>query len=154
MLILKKIFISVIIIAFLYLLTYIEYNNFKLSRIAYPLIWISIPITLRYILVKENVSIRTFIIGIVVFIFISIFYLLFSVFCAWSNDSTLYISKSNESITLVCRTYDCYGTAEDCRLYQVTKLKSKFKWVTKFEEKIVDSKKWQKVPFNPELFNP
>jgi hypothetical protein len=153
MLIFNKILKSGIIIGLLYLLTNIEYDNFKLSGIVYPLIWISLPIILRYILVKEKISRGTYLIGIVVFIFITIFHLLSSIFCAWSNHSALYKSKSNESITIVCRTYDCYGTAEDCRLYEVIKLTTHFKWVTKFNEKIVDSTKWEKVPFNPEIFN-
>jgi hypothetical protein len=92
---------------------------------------------------------RIHIIGI-----ISLCHILFGFFCAWSMDNTLYKSKSDNSSIIFCRTFDCYGTTDACRLYKVKKLTNHIKWISTVEEKIVDSTLWDKVPFNPEIFNP
>lgn len=153
-LIFKKIIIVAIVISCLFFLTEIEYDNFKLSPIVYPLIWISIPFILKYFLPESSLKISHVLIASLVYTAIISFYLFFSVFCAWSKDLLLYKNKKDKSTLIVCRTYDCYGTAEDCRLFNVKKLTSHIKWVTKFKEEIVDSTKWDKIPFSTDSFNP
>jgi len=63
----------------------------------------------------------------------------------------MYKNKEDKSILIVCRRFDCYGTAEDCRLFKIKKLTNHLKWVTKFEEAKVDITKWDDVPFGTKL---
>ena len=142
-LIFRKTIIGGIIIACLFLLTKIEYDNFKLSGFVYPLLWISTPFIFRYILINGPISRVSFLLGIFGYLLIIFLFSLFSSFCSWSRDVPLYKSRRDKSLIIVCRTYDCYGTTEDCRLYQVKMLTNHIKWVVKFEEIKVDSSKWQ-----------
>ena len=147
---LKKLIVVALIEGILFFLSYIEYDNFKLSRIIYPLICISLPFVLQYLLSELYLKVSHIIISTLVYIGIISLSYLFSLFCAWSDDLLLYKNKKNKSLLIVCRTYDCYGTDEDCHLYKVKKITKHIKWVTKFEEKKVDSTKWNHVPFSTE----
>ena len=146
-LLIKKIVIVAIVIGCLLSLTQMEYDTIKFSRFVYPLIWISFPFILKYLSLNSSFRITHILIASVVYIVILCFSFLFGVFCAWSSDGILYKNKKDKSILIVCRRYDCYGTAEDCRLYKVKKLTEHLKWVKKFQEEKVDKIKWDFVSY-------
>jgi hypothetical protein len=147
-------YIAIIISA--YFLLPLEYDNFKIKIVLHPLIWTSIVLLILKIFPGGKTLKRavTAWIGSGVYLlllFLNIF--METVFCNWGNIGSFYISKTEASVKLVCRTYNCYGTADDCQLFKVSQLTTHIKWVTKFTEKRVDSIQWKSIPFNTIEFN-
>lgn len=152
-LIYKKVVIILLIDFVLYLLLPLEFGKFQSRNIIYPLIWISIAIIIEESTSQKKSSSKRIsaALGFLVYLFLScIMAFWFFMFCGWFNYGTLYENKSEHSLKLVCKSYECYGTAGDCELYKRRELLPKIFWVTKFAEVTVDSTIWKKVPFGEE----
>ena len=133
----------------LFLLTRLEIDGFKAKTIIYPILWIGIGILgFKYfnILKGSASAIRKSLLGLglAVYIFSTLYFGIQFFMCAESDHGVLFTHKNNKSLSLVCRTYDCYGTADGCQLYEVRNLTKHIKWITKFNENSVDTSKWQR----------
>jgi hypothetical protein len=134
----------------LFLLFHLEYDNIKANTFLYPLFWISV----EYILIKKFIhksTLRTivFSLGGVLYFFIALNFLVdLTGFCAWGHSNILYINKRDKSIKIDCRSYECFMTAGDCELFEVKNITTHLKLVTKFNDKPIDTTKWEKVPFS------
>lgn len=148
----KKVLAVLISFLVLFILLPLEYDNTKAKTFIYPIMWIS----MGYIVFKafprksHTKSILLMLLGV-----IGLFYTFTHVigFCTWTNHGTLYINKRDKSIRIICRTYDCLGTAEGCRLFEVRRITEHIKWVTSFNEKATDTTKWQNVPLMSSEFD-
>jgi hypothetical protein len=146
----KKIALFLLIDFVLYLLLPLEFGKFQSRNIIYPLLWISIAIIAeQFIPQKKSTSIKIFVtLGVIGYLLIScIMAFGFFMFCGWFNYGAVYKNKAEHSLKLVCKSYECYGTAGDCDLYKRRELLPKIFWVTKFTEAKVDSTIWEKIPF-------
>jgi len=134
----------------LFLLFHLEYDTIKAKTFLSPLFWISVAFFLIKKLKKKS-TLRSivFLVGGIVYFFIALNFLLdLTGFCAWGHSNILYINKSDRSIKLDCRSYECFMTSGDCELYEVKNITNHLKLVTKFNEKQVDTAKWDKIPFS------
>ena len=144
-----KILIITTAIIVLYFLTSLEFDGFKAKTIIYPILWISIGV-LGYwyydFLRGSNSAIRKSILGLgfAFYLLGTLFLGLGFLFCAESDHGVIFTNKKDKSLSLVCRTYDCYLTADRCQIYQVRKLTEHIKWVTRFSENPVDTSEWQR----------
>jgi hypothetical protein len=149
---LKKVLAALISFLVLFIFLPLEYDNIKAKTFIYPIMWIS----LGYIVFKAfpgksfTKRILLMLLGV-----IGLFYTFTQVigFCAWINHGTLYINKRDKSISITCRTYDCVGTDEGCRLFELRRITEHLQWVTSFDEKPIDTTKWQSVPLTSYEFD-
>jgi hypothetical protein len=148
---LNKVLAALIFSLVLFIFLPLEYDNIKAKTFIYPIMWIS----LGYIVFKAfpgksyTQRILLMLLGI-----IGLFYTFTHVigFCGWIKHGTLYVNKRDKSIRIICRTYDCLGTAEGCRLFEQRIITEHIKWVTNFDEKPIDTT-WQSVPFMSNEFD-
>lgn len=146
----KKATLIILIDFALYLLLPLEFGKFQSRNIIYPLIWISIAFFAKqFIPQKKSTSKRVLVtLGLLGYIFLTcIMAFGFFIFCGLFNYGTLYKNKFEHSLKLVCKSYECYGTAGDCDLYKRRELLPNVFWVTKFTDSKVDSTLWVKIPF-------
>jgi len=143
-----KILIITTAIIVLYFLTSLEFDGFKAKTVIYPVLWIVIGVlgfkyfkTLR----GTDAAIRKSLLGLglAVYILGTLFLGLGFLLCAESDHGVIFTNKKDKSLSLVCRTYDCYLTADRCKIYQVRTLTEHIKWVTRFSENRVDTSEWQ-----------
>jgi hypothetical protein len=142
----KEVVATFVVLLVLFISLPLEYDNIKAKTFIYPIMWIGV----SYIVFRafpENSQTRS--ISLIFLGIIGLFYTITHIvgFCGWSKHGTLYINKRDKSIRIICRTYDCLGTAEGCRLFEVRRITDHIKWVTSFDEKPIDTSKWQDVPF-------
>lgn len=133
----------------LYLLLPLEVYSFQSRYIIYPLIWISLSvIVLNFFPRGKSIEeIILLIIGAVIYLTITcLFAFVFFLFCGWLNYGAVYKNKKHDSLKIICKTYDCYGTADDYRLYKQQELFSHVFWVTKFNDDKVDTTVWERLP--------
>jgi len=148
----KLIFITASTITVLFSLTYLEINGFKAKTVIYPILWISIGVLgyKYYTLLRGSDSaIRKSLLGLglAFYLFGSLAFGGSLILCKEIDHGVSFIHIENKSLSLVCRTYDCYGTVDDCQMYKVRNLTKHIKWVTKYNEKPVDTSKWQHRSF-------
>jgi hypothetical protein len=150
----KTVLLSVILIVTLFLLSKIEYDSFSLKSITYPLLWVTVGIIgFRYF---KNLPTRSAIrktilsIGFAIYVLASLYFTMQLFLCAESTYGTRYINTKSNSLTLECRTYDCYGTADQCQLYKLRRLTNHIKWVTIFDDKIPDKNEWRYISLSSE----
>ena len=143
----NKIVIAASIVLAIFLLSGIEIGSFKIKAVTYPILWISIGVlgfkyfkTLR----GRNSAIRKSLLGLgLAFYVFGTWYFIFSFFlCAEIDRGVSFLHKKDKSLSLVCRTFECYGTSSSCQLYKVRNLTTHIKWVTKYNENPVDTSKW------------
>ncbi len=142
----KQIFYLAIINVVLYLLLPLEIYGFQSRYIVYPFIWISLSIVgFNFFPPVRSFVDRIFMaFGMVIYLIItSIFAFVFFAFCRWSDHGVRYSNKEQISLKLICRTYDCYGTTDDCRLYKQRRLLGDIYWITEFEESTADTAVWE-----------
>jgi predicted membrane channel-forming protein YqfA (hemolysin III family) len=145
----NKILITATTIITLFLFTRLEFDGFKVKTAVYPILWIGVGILgIRYfkILRGSASAIRkSFLgLGLALYIFGTLFFGSTFFICDQRNHGISFINKQNKSLSLECRTYDCYGTADGCQLYKVRNLTKHIKWVTKFNQNPVDTSEWQR----------
>jgi hypothetical protein len=136
------------IIALLFL-TRLELDDFKAKTVIYPILWAGIGVLgFRYfkILRGSASALRKSLLGLglAFYIFGTLFFGSSFFMCAEGNHGILFINKQDKRLSLECRTYDCYGTADGCQLYKVRNLTIHLKWVTKFNENPIDTSEWQR----------
>ncbi len=129
----------------LYLILPLKIHDVESRDIVYPLIWLSFFILGAIFSTQESNPISLTILTIGYFLITCVLAFLFFGFCRWSNYGELYKNKKHDSLSLICKTFDCYGTSEDCKIYKQRKLLENVYWITKFDEKI-DTTIWQKAP--------
>ncbi len=144
----KILIIATTIIA-LFFSTRLEFDGFKLKTVIYPILWVLIgALGFNYykILRGTDAAIRKSLLGLgFAFYVLGTLALGLGFFiCAEIDHGVSFIHKKDKSLSLVCRTFECYGTADHCQLYQVRKLTEHIKWVTRFNENPVDTSKWQR----------
>jgi len=145
----NKIILIAATIQVLFLLTNLEIDSFKAKTIIYPILWIGIGL-LGYgyftILRGTESAIRKTILGLgfAFYVFASLFFGIGFFLCAEGDHGVSYTHKKDKSLSLVCRTFDCFGTADGCQLYKVRNLTRHIKWVTRSKEIPVDTSEWQR----------
>jgi predicted membrane channel-forming protein YqfA (hemolysin III family) len=145
----NKVLITATTIIALFFSTRLEFDGFRVKTAVCPILWIGIGILgFRYFKILRGgaSAIRKSLLalGFAFYIFGTLFYGSRFFMCAEGNHGILFINKRDKSLSLECRTYDCYGTADDCQLYKVKNLTRHIKWVTKFNENQVDTSEWQR----------
>jgi hypothetical protein len=142
----KKVLAVLIFFLVLFIFLPLEYDKIKAKTFIYPIMWTGMGyIVFKAFRRKSNIQITLLILLGIIGLFYTITHIIG--FCAWGSNGTLYINKKNKSNRIVCRTYDCLGTAEGCRLFEVRRITEHIKWVTNFDEQPIDTTKWQSVPF-------
>jgi len=145
---LNKVLIGATCIFALFVLTRVEIDDFKLKTIIYPISWVAIGIFgFKYynILRGSASAIRKSLFGLALGFYIlgTLYFGLRIFMCAEDDHGVSFTHKKDRSLSLVCRTYDCYGTADHCQLYKVRTLTKHIKWVIRFNEIPVDTNIWQ-----------
>ena len=69
----------------------------------------------------------------------------FFFFCRWGSHGAIYQNKGNAYVKIICKTYDCYGTSEGCRLFKQREILAHVYWVTMFDDTKVDTAIWEEV---------
>ena len=151
----NTIFFSVTIIIVLFMLSKIEYDSFKVKSIAYPLLWINVGVIgFRYFksLRGSGSAIRKTIlsIGFAIYVLASLNFTIRLFLCSENTHGVSYINTKNNNLTLECRTYECFGTADRCQLYKIKRLTSHIKWVTILNDKIPHETEWRHIPLASE----
>ena len=148
----KEVIATLISFLLLFLFLPLEYDNIKAKTFIYPIIWISMGYIVFKAFPKKSLTKSSLLMSLGV---IGLLYIFTHVigFCAWIKHGTLYINKRDKSIRIICRTYDCLGTAEDCQLFEERRISQHIKWVTSFDKKPIDTSKWQSVPFMSSEFD-
>jgi hypothetical protein len=144
----KKTGLIILVDIFLYLLLPLKFGNLESRYIICPLVWISVGIIGKEIIPKNKSILKTILVllGIAGYILMTcLFIFFFFLFCTSVNYGTVYQNKNEHSLKLVCRSYECYGTSDDCDLYEERELLPNIYWVTKFTDKI-DPKVWTDTP--------
>jgi len=147
----NKIVVIAMIILVLFLLTNLEIDSFKAKSIIYPISWIGIGwLGYRYFnfLRGTDSAIRKTILGLgfAFYVLASLSFGLGYFLCSEGDHGVSYTNKKDKTLSLVCRTFDCYGTADRCQLYKVRNLTKHIKWVTKYtkyNEKPIDTSEWR-----------
>ena len=135
----------------LYLFLPLEIYDVSSRYIVYTLIWISFFIFFLNLFPSQNSFGKTIlpVIGTIIYVLITLlFAFVFFLFCGWHNYGAMYQNKKHDSVKIICKTYDCYGTAEGCRLFKQQQILPHVYWVTKFKDKEVDTNVWERIPKN------
>jgi hypothetical protein len=150
----RQFFIVLTFVAILICLLPLEYDNFKLKTVIYPFVWTSIAVIILKVLPRHNSLLKVIfvIFGAIVYLLLTGLFVFGSLICSWTDNGTFYISKSDKSVKLICRTYDCVGTVDNCKLYKEKYLTKHIKWITEFNDKPIDTTKWREVSFNSDEF--
>jgi hypothetical protein len=129
------------------ILTPLEYGSFRFKTVMYPALWITIGVIgIRLIQDKRNRHlIVKLIIAFSIYILLTLFFLFRLTFCKTGNERIWYVHKENASISLICRSFECYQTTGPCTLYKSYKIIGKLKWTIKFSDDIVDTSRWRKA---------
>lgn len=127
-----------------------EFGNFKLKSLIYPLIWIMIGyMGFRYYrsLAGSKSAIRKSILGLgfALYIFASIYGIGKHFLCSDINYGTRYIHKTDDSLSIVCISYECYGTTASHDYYKIKQITSYIRWVTKVNKESIDKTRWRQV---------
>jgi hypothetical protein len=137
-----------LIVALLFL-TKLEIGSFKTKTAIYPLVWILIGVLgLRYYnaLRGSNSAIKKSLLGLglTVYILGTLFLSMGFFMCGEYEAGSSYTHKTNKSLTLVCRTYECYGTTGQCQLYTIRRITPRIKWVTALTSDKIDTTIWRR----------
>jgi hypothetical protein len=133
----------------LFFLLPLKYDNIKAKTFLYPIIWISSAFVVYRTFPKPS-ELRTFIFTIgggLCFLYALLNIPNLIGFCALRDHGTLYINRKDPSRRIIMTGYSCFLTDDDIQLYQERTITEHIKWVTSFDEKPVDTTKWQ---FHPE----
>jgi len=136
-----------LLVVFLLYLSPLEYDNPKFQIYVYLFLYGATAIVLIKWYRRQRSTIENILIPVagIIYLFASCNHLLDNSFCRWMTYFDSYTSKSNNSVKLVCRSYECYGTDGDCKLYKQYSITTHLKWVTKFNEKAIDTTLWKPV---------
>ena len=142
----KQLLIASGLIATLLFLSPLEYDNFKASTVSQPVIWTIVAISLIKVLSTKGSMLNIIIVGLgsLIYLILMISHVLGLMACAWTHNSPLYVSKSDKSVRICCRTYECATTeTSECKLYKEWVITEHIKWVTKVKIKSIDTSAWR-----------
>lgn len=129
----------------LFFLRPLEIYGFATRNFIYPFIAINFFVICAVLLYQERNIISLALVTLIFLVFSFVFVIFNFGLCRWGKHGDIYKNKNNVSLKLICKTFDCYGTAEDCRLYKQRELFKDVYWITKFEYENVDSTIWQRA---------
>lgn len=141
----KRVFVALIVLLVLVISLPLEYDNIRAKTFIYPLMWIGAVYIVFKAFPKKLLVARSL---LLVFLgLVGFFVILPRVvgFCGWTHHGTLYVKKGDRSVRIICRTFDCFMTAEGCQRFKERRITEHIKWVTSFDEKTVDSTIWESV---------
>jgi hypothetical protein len=144
---LKELLIALAYFLLLFSLLPLEYDNIRARTFVYPLIYVSAAYVLYKALFErssEKYAIGL-VGGIIAFFFIIYYFLRLIGFCAWSDFGILYVNRNDKSDKIIMRGYGCFLTDTDTQLFEEREITKHLKWVTNFDEKPINTTKWQKV---------
>jgi hypothetical protein len=144
-----EIVVALLLLFLLFFFLPLEYDDIKAKTFLYPMILISIAFVV-YKTFPDPSELRTFVfsIGGGAYLLCALLYIPNLIgFCASRDHGTLYVNKKDPSRRITMTGYSCFLTDEDTQLYEERTITQHIKWVTSFDEKPVDTTKWQ---FHPE----
>lgn len=146
----KTVVFAAIILIVLLLLSRVEIDDFKIKTITYPALWLAIGILGFWFyrkLLGTNSALRKSIFGIgfALYVLCSLYFFLSFFLCAEITSGSKYLHRMESTLSLECRSYECYGTTGSCELYTLRSLTDHIKWVTKYDGDTVDLNIWDKV---------
>ena len=141
----------VVALLFFFLLFFflpLKYDDIKAKTFLYPVIWVSIAFVMYRAFPKPS-ELRTFVFsigGIAYFLCVLLYIPNVVGLCASRDHGTLYVNKKDPSRRITRTGYSCLLTDEDSQWYEERSITQHIKWVTSFDEKQVDTTKWQYHP--------
>jgi hypothetical protein len=132
------------------ILTPLEYDSFRFAPVIYATLWIILGVIgVRVIQNKRNRHlIVKLIIAFSIYILLTFLFLFRLTFCKNGKDRIWYVHKERPSISLICRSFECYQTTGTCTLYKSYKIIGKLRWTIKFSDDTVDTSKWRKAKYH------
>jgi hypothetical protein len=147
---LKEFLLTAAYFAFLIFFLPLQYDNIKARTFLYPIIWWSAAFVVYETFFKRSQE-RPAILkvgGVLAFCLILNFLFGLLPFCGWMNYGTVYVSKKDQSTTITVKSYECLMTEGEPEYFEERKITQHLKWVTDFNAKVIDTTKWQRVPFS------
>jgi hypothetical protein len=101
--------------------------------------------------VKDKMRISAIVIWTIVLSFFSFGFMIFILFanmCSWSTNETYFISKSDNSTSIVSREFGCSATDSGdpkTQTFKVTKINSHLDRVTKLDTNYINKNDWIRV---------
>jgi len=143
----RSFFVYFLALMLLFFLSPLEYDNTKSKILIYPFFYVITALVLIAWYRRRNSTLENIIIPFagIIYLFISCNFLVDHSFCGWTTNFDSYTSKTNKSLKLVCRSYECYGTDGNCQLYKEWSLTKHLKWVTKLDNESIDTTIWKAV---------
>jgi hypothetical protein len=143
----KYFFACFLAFVLLLFLSPLEYDNAKYKIYIYSFFYVITAVVLIKWYWRRNSTIENILIPLagIICLFASCNLLLDNSFCRWITYFDSYRKKTHKSVKLVCRSYECYGTDGNCELYKEWPITNHLKWVTKFNDKTVDTTIWESV---------
>jgi hypothetical protein len=131
----------------LYFLLPLKVYQYESAYVIYPIWWLSVFAII--IIGRWGGTFIEILVFVFIFLMVSFFFTFLNFFfCGWNDHGILYINKTNHSLRIRCKTFDCYGTSENCRFFKERILLKNIYWVTEFNKNKIDTTVWQEVPFN------
>ena len=128
-----------------------EICNENFAKVFYTMIWFTLPICILLTLIrrdkkstKPTIKILTIVIAVGTFLFLAV-YVFGMGMCGYITDDVLFINKSDTSLKIVKRHYDCGAYDSDMPKYEFYKMKPLTKQIL-YSKKIdtlqIDKKDW------------
>ena len=124
-------------------ISYLEYDDFRMSGLMFPVLWLVLGGGFVWIIFKQHVIIGAFM--ALVFLFISAVVLLANFMCANSLESYGYTNGQDKSLKIEIWTMDCgaWDSSPSHNYYKALQLTGHIKWVTKIDKAEIDTAKWE-----------
>ena len=143
----KKAYAAAIIFIFLwFVISPIEYGNFRFSSIWNPLLWGVSGAALLWLLNNKRYKpIRVKLIVLSgIYLLVSCWSLFNSVFCRYGEESIVYVNKKNRANVVICRPYACFLTSDDCGYLISWTIAGDLRWTRKLYKIKFDAAKWER----------
>ncbi len=133
--------------ALLFLFSHLQYDNFRLQTVIYPLLWLSGAFVVYKALFERSRERRGIMrLGRIIGFFVLLYYCIpLTGFCAYMNYGTSYVNQKDSSVTITTRGYGCFMTDVDVEYVLERKLTTHLKWITALDVKHMDPATWRKI---------
>lgn len=123
-----------------------EYGDFRFAKVLHPLLWILIGLTGVWLLRNNGYKpIRIkLIILFGIYLLATCWFLFSGVFCKSGDGRVVYVNKKNRANTIICRSYSCFLTDDDCEYYSRWKIAGDLRWSRKVYKTKFDSTEWER----------
>lgn len=135
------------IIVLYILLLPLQYGTFKFRTVLNPTVWIIVGVVITNLMINKNnkhIFVKL-IISFSIYIILTCLFVFRMIVCRSGDDRILYAHKIDNSLTIVCSSFDCYLTSGPCILYKKRKLLGELTWSTKISEDVIDTTNWERV---------